>query len=208
MAICNIDPNEQDSWLASTSRIAWFMDSGASKHITSMKSLFKDLQPAKERNTVACANSAILLIKGIGSIILTTVNGEPFPLHNCLYVPGIKKNLLSVPTLARGGYHVAFEDNKCVVRNREKGMPIVLTGSLTVKNLYQIDNNQDVDDLACTATTSNLTPSMQQTKLWHARYGHTYVAGLMKLQKEGMIEGLPLLTPLITCDFGSILNKN
>ena len=144
MAVCTVDPNEQDSCLASTSRIAWFMDSGASKHITSTKSLFEDLQPAKEGHTVACANTAILPVKGTGSITLTTVSGEPFPLHNCLYVLGIKKSLLSVPTLTRGGHHVAFEDNKCVVRDREKGMPIVLTGSLTVRNLYQIDDNQDV----------------------------------------------------------------
>ena len=133
MDVCSVDPNEQHSCLASTSQIAWFMDSGASKHITSMKSLFKDLQPTKEGHIVACANNAILPVKGIGSITLTSINGDPFPLHNCLYVPGIKKNLLSVPTLAKGGYHVAFEDNKCVVCDKEKGMSLVLTGSLTIK---------------------------------------------------------------------------
>ena len=70
-----------------------------------------------------------------------SINGDPFSLHNCLYVPRIKKNLLLVPTLAKGGYHVSFEDNKCVVHSREKGMPISLTGSLIVKNICQINDN-------------------------------------------------------------------
>ena len=90
---------------------------------------------------MACANNAILPVKGSGSITLTSINSDPFPLHNFLYVSRIKKNLLLVPNLAKGEYHVAFEDNKCVVCNREKGMSIVLTGSLTIKNLYQIDDN-------------------------------------------------------------------
>ena len=120
MAVCSIDPSEQDSCLASTSQHVWFMDSGASKHITSIKSLIKDMKLADEGHTVSCANNALLPVKGVGSITLTTVNGEPLHLHNCLYVPGIKKNLLSVPTLARGGYHVAFEDDKCVVRDKRK----------------------------------------------------------------------------------------
>ena len=153
MVVCSVDPNKQHSYLASTSQIAWFMNSGASKHIRSMKYFFKYLQPAEEGHTMACANNAILPIKGIGSITLTTINGEPFPLHNCLYVPGIKKNLISVPTLARGGYNVAFEDNKCVVCDRERAMPIFLTGSLTVKNLYQIDDPKGVASSTCTATT-------------------------------------------------------
>ena len=49
---------------------------------------------------------------------------------------------------------------------------------------------------------------MQQTKLWHACYGHTYITGLMKLQEEGMIEGLPQLTPppKYVCE-GCVLGK-
>ena len=90
---------------------------------------------------------------------------------------------------------------------RENGMPIVLTGSLTVKNLYQVDN-QDCADSACVASTSTCTTSMLQTKLWHARYGHTSIGGLMRLQTEEMLEGLPLLTlpPKYVCE-GCVLGK-
>ena len=48
--------------------LVWFMDSGASKHITSMKPLFKDPQPIEEGHTMACANNVIPPVKGIESI--------------------------------------------------------------------------------------------------------------------------------------------
>ena len=103
MAVCSIDPSEQDSCLASTSQHVWFMDFGASKHITSIKSLIKDMKLADEGHSVSCANNALLPVKGVGSITLTTVNGETVHLHNCLYVPGIKKNLLFCPYFSKGG---------------------------------------------------------------------------------------------------------
>ena len=40
---------------------------------------------------------------GVGKIILTTADGSPFILSDALFVPGIKKNLLSVSALAKIG---------------------------------------------------------------------------------------------------------
>ena len=91
---------------------------------------------------MAYANNSILLVKVSGSITLSSINGDIFSLLNCLYVPRIKKNLLSIPTLAKERYHVAFEDNKCVICDKKKGVSIFLTSSLTIKNLYYIDDTR------------------------------------------------------------------
>ena len=50
--------------------------------------------------TVSCANNTSYIIKGIGQVHITAVNGDIVTLNNVLSVPGIKKNLLSVFSIA------------------------------------------------------------------------------------------------------------
>ena len=45
--------------------------------------------------------------------MLTAANGSTFTLSDALYVPGIKKNLLSVFALAKIGLVVKFVDDRC-----------------------------------------------------------------------------------------------
>ena len=47
-----------------------------------------------------------------------------------MYVPGIKKNLISVPTIANVRLHVHFVDNKCMVHDFSNGDVIVMSGTL------------------------------------------------------------------------------
>ncbi|MCO5555505.1 hypothetical protein L7F22_009050 [Adiantum nelumboides] len=106
----------------------WYFDSGASKHITSRKDLFCSLDAAPAGKKVTCANNASYPIKGVGKILITISDGSNLCLPDVLYVPGIKKNLLSVSSLAKNGLRVIFEDDRCIVRNRENGYFLITTG--------------------------------------------------------------------------------
>ena len=55
-----------------------------------------------------CANDSSHTIKEIGKMQLVAANGSIFVLLDVLFVPGIKKNLLSVSALARNGLVVKF----------------------------------------------------------------------------------------------------
>ena len=65
---CHYNPSMHDAsdtcMLISTS--TWFLDSGASKHISSCKSLFTFLTDALKGGSVTCANYASFVAKGIG----------------------------------------------------------------------------------------------------------------------------------------------
>ena len=74
----------------------WYFDRGATKHITSQRNFFTSLEPSPTGNTVTCANNSSYPVMGVGKIILTTTDGSPFILSDALFVPGIKKNVLSV----------------------------------------------------------------------------------------------------------------
>ena len=67
-------------------------------------------------------------MKGVGTIVLTTTNGSAFTLKDALYVPRIKKNLLSVSALTRCGLIVKFVDDRCTVHDLSFGDTIVASG--------------------------------------------------------------------------------
>ncbi|MCO5597177.1 hypothetical protein L7F22_051253 [Adiantum nelumboides] len=149
----------------------WYFDSGASRHITSRKDLFCSLDVAPAGKKVTCANNASYPIKGVGKILITISDGSDLCLPDVLYVPGIKKNLLSVSSLAKNGLRVIFEDDRCIVRDRENGYSLITTS--TLQNGIFVLDHYEKQIQACIAKTK--TQAMQDAKLWHARFGFCWV---------------------------------
>ncbi|MCO5610814.1 hypothetical protein L7F22_065055 [Adiantum nelumboides] len=160
----------------------WYFDSGASRHITSRKDLFSSLDAAPAGKKVTCANNASYPIKGVGKILITISDGSDLCLPDVLYVRGIKKNLLSVSSLAKNGLRVIFEDDRCIVRDRENGYSLITTGTLE-NGLFVLDCYEKQIQ-ACIAETK--TQAMQDAELWHARFGHVGYGSLMTLQRHNM----------------------
>ena len=129
-AQCSYNPSLHDSCLSAVDSDVWYFDSGATKHITSQRSFFTTLESAPTGNSVTCANNSSYPVKGVGQIVLSAANGSTFTLHDVLYVPGIKKNLLSVSALAKIGFIVKFVDDRCTVHDLSSGDTIVASGLL------------------------------------------------------------------------------
>ncbi|MCO5614455.1 hypothetical protein L7F22_068737 [Adiantum nelumboides] len=182
----------------------WYFDSGASRHITSRKDLFCSLDAAPAGKKVTCANNASYPIKGVGKILITISDGSDLCLPDVLYVPGIKKNLLSVSSLVKNGLRVIFEDDRCIVQDRENGYSLITTGTLE-NGLFVLDHYEKQIQ-ACIAETK--TQAMQDAELWHARFGHVGYGSLMTLQRHNMVHDLSLLEmpPRHVCE-GCVLGK-
>ncbi|MCO5573958.1 hypothetical protein L7F22_027736 [Adiantum nelumboides] len=160
----------------------WYFDSGASRHITSRKDLFCSLDAAPAGKKVTCANNASYAIKGVG----------------------IKKNFLSVSSLAKNGLRVIIEDDRCIVRDQENGYSLITTGTLE-NGLFVLDRYEKQIQACITETK---TQAMQDAKLWHARSGHVGYGSLMTSQRHNMVHDLSLLEmpPKHVCE-GCVLGK-
>ena len=136
---CQYDPSIHDACLeVSIDSDVWYFDSGATKLITSHRDMFTCLEVVPNGNTVTCANNASYPVKGIGKIVLTSANGSSFTLSDVLYVPGIRKNLLSVSALARLGFVVKFVDDICTVHDLTSGDMIIASGTL-FRGMYRLN---------------------------------------------------------------------
>ncbi|MCO5550454.1 hypothetical protein L7F22_003941 [Adiantum nelumboides] len=205
-AECTYNPAVHDACMsvAADSHV-WYFDSGATKHITSHRDLFTSLESVPHGNSVTCANNASYPVQGVGKIVLTAANGSSFTLVDALYVPGIKKNLLSVSALARLGLVVKFVDDRCTVHDLSSGDEIVASGILC-RGLYKLTLYDKCGQNFANAVVD--TKAISDAKLWHARFGHLNFASLLRLQKFDMVASLPPLEAPIkhVCE-GCILGK-
>ncbi|MCO5612030.1 hypothetical protein L7F22_066292 [Adiantum nelumboides] len=154
---------------------------------------------------VTCANNASYPVQGVGKIVLTAANGSSFTLVDALYVPGIKKNLLSVSALARLGLVVKFVDDRCTVHDLRFGDEIFASGILC-RGLYKLTLYDKCGQNFANAVVD--TKAISDAKLWHARFGHLNFASLLRLQKSVMVASLPPLEAPVkhVCE-GCILGK-
>lgn len=78
----------------------WYVDNGATSHITNRRDLFTTFEHFDDTHTVTTANGNVMRAKGKGSIVIEAiVQGKvsPITLEDVWYVPGIQKNLFSGP---------------------------------------------------------------------------------------------------------------
>ncbi|KAH9306491.1 hypothetical protein KI387_010895, partial [Taxus chinensis] len=74
---------------------------------------------------------------GIGTVTFQRELGSDLQLKDVMYVPGLKKNLISVAVLEDRGYDVVFSQGKAFLRHITTGQ--VKQIGVRVKNLYKLD---------------------------------------------------------------------
>ncbi len=74
---------------------SWYLDTGATSHMTYDSGILSNSQPYCGLDTVAVGDGTTLPIKAIGNFSIDTSNSS-FHLPGTLYVPSLHKNLLSV----------------------------------------------------------------------------------------------------------------
>ena len=95
----------------------WFLDSGASFHKTNNKSLFRTLEEKDLQILIAMGNDEKYSVSGVGTVIFQREHGARLTLTDVKYVPGLKRNLVSMVMLEDRGYDVVFSKGKVFLRH-------------------------------------------------------------------------------------------
>jgi hypothetical protein len=73
---------------------AWWIDSGATRHVCINRSMFKNFQPA-EGNVMYKGNASIAAVKGKSTVQLKFTSEKILTLNDIHYVPEVRKNVVS-----------------------------------------------------------------------------------------------------------------
>ena len=88
----------------------WLIDSGASKHMMGFKESFVKLSEHESPHKVKLGDDYQYPIKGSGESSYKLDSGKSMKMKDVLFVPILKKNLLSISALDGKGIRVAFVD--------------------------------------------------------------------------------------------------
>jgi hypothetical protein len=131
---------------------SWWIDSVAIRHIARSREFFVDFkEKAIGEHKVYMGNNPYSDVLGEGKCKIS-IKGSIIVLHDVLYVPSIRMNLISVPILDNKGYKIKFKSKKVYIRK----------GNISVKgtkidNMYfiKVDNKNFISHYLCVSESSS-----------------------------------------------------
>jgi hypothetical protein len=159
---------------------SWFIDSACTNHMTSKEEIFCNLN-SDCKASIKMGNGEMVSAKGIGTIAVQTKKGLRY-IDNVLLVPGLSSNLLSVGQMVQNGYSLIFKDHLCMINDSNNAeIACVPTRNKNFSIYWQnvIANAAEV--------------KLNESDLWHKRYGHHNFKSLSNLHTQGLVRDLPTI---------------
>ena len=151
------------------------MDSGASKDMTRYKYSLIYLVKKESRHKVNLGDDYQYPIKGVGETFYRLESGKHLNIKDVLYVPGLKKNLLSILGLEEKGFRVAFVDGQVLMWPKGNTIYDVVVIGVQGGGMYKIKEKLDQ---ALVHSTINLSD------IWHRRFAHLHYKELSIVSKS------------------------
>src|SRR5882757_6858658 len=160
----------------------WLIDSGASKHMIGFKESFEKLSEHNSPHKVKLGDDYQYPIKGSGESSYKLDSGKYIKMKDVLFVPGIKKNLLSIFALDAKGMRVAFVDGQVLMWPKGNTFDDAIVIGEQEGGLYKLKGQPE---------QALVHDSVERNELWHRRLAHVHYRALPLARK--VVEGVPKL---------------
>lgn len=163
----------------------WILDSGASRHICCRRDWFEELTPLRDE-FVYLGDETKASVEGRGRIFIKRlVNGVWLDgvINDALYVPSLKKNLLSTGVCTSNGCTVSFNHDVATICSND--------GNVMAQGIKQPNNLMRLLIKSGVRIEANYTANAS-LKLWHERLGHANTKSIRKMINNDVATGLAL----------------
>ena len=166
---------------ASSDPALWYLDTGATNHMSGCREFFNNLDETTT-GFVKFGDNSRIQIKGKGEIEVNQKDGSTLRLCHVLFVPKLEANILSLGRLDEEGYRMIVGEGKLTIFNpcgqlfaevhRSSGRLYLLKLNIVDQCLIMSEDNAE-------------------EWLWHSRFGHLNFHTLQEMSRKNSVEGLP-----------------
>jgi transposase InsO family protein len=168
---------------------SWWVDTGASIHVTNSLHGFKSKRrPYDGEVAVYMGNGEKALVEFIGVVNLPLASGGVLVLDDVVYVPSLRRSLISVSKLDSSGFGFHFGNKRFVLYS---GSREIASGALC-DGLYKLDldpNYPSSHNVFATIGSKRVNDEFS-SMLWHRRLGHISREIIERLTTDGILDSL------------------
>ena len=168
---------------------SWWVDTGASIHVTNSLHGFKSKRrPYDGEVAVYMGNGEKALVEFIGVVNLPLASGGVLVLDDVVYVPSLRRSLISVSKLDSSGFGFHFGNKRFVLYS---GSCEIASGALC-DGLYKLDldpNYPSSHNVFATIGSKRVNDEFS-SMLWHRRLGHISRERMERLTRNGILDSL------------------
>ena len=176
----------------------WYLDSGCSNHMAKDETIFKSIDESVKVK-VRLGNGSVVESKGKGTVMVETDKGTRL-IHDVLLVPSLKENLLSIGQMMERGYTLHFEGGVCkILDNKNKRSEIAQVKMNKSNRSFPLNLKY--------ATNIAMKVQVDDSWLWHRRFGHFNTHSLKLLHEKNMMRDLPSIKENNEVCEGCLLGK-
>ena len=159
----------------------WYLDNGASNHMTGDKRYFRILDDTIT-GKVKFGDESRIDIKGKGSIEFIDRNGESRTMTEVYYIPDLNSNIISFGQATESGCDVRLHGEYLTMHDRDGKL---LVKALRARNrLYKVRMGLKED--LCLYSLS-----MGDCNMWHSRLGHVNLETIKHMIQRDLVKGIP-----------------
>jgi hypothetical protein len=97
----------------------WLIDSGASRHMTGIRNHLAHFVEKETHLHVVLGDDARYNVRGVGTSTFQLDSDMQLKLEEVLYVPGMKRNLVSISALEDKGYKITFSEGRVLAWHKD-----------------------------------------------------------------------------------------
>jgi hypothetical protein len=152
----------------------WLIDSGASRHMTGIRNHLSHFVEKEAHLHVVLGDDARYNVRGLGTSTFQLDSEMQLKLEEALYVPGMKRNLVSISALEYKGYKITLSEGRVLAWHKDSHIISSKVICFRENNLYKLN-------IKLVQALSHDTISLSE--LWHRILSHIHYRALPDLRK-------------------------
>lgn len=165
--------------------LTWYLDSGASSHMTSRFDWLDNYVPYSEGYPIRVGNGELVYAKGKGTVlVISQVKDREFKIRfrNVQYVPDISDKLISIGVADAAGWEIRFGSGK--VAMIDNCGDIAVLGHKVTEQIYKPNVKVPM--------RASIHRSVRTLEEWHRSLGHPSMQTIATMVKSGCATGMAI----------------